>query len=73
MFVRSGVKYLALNNQQPFYVQGALQYKGHPIHGRTIQGRRTIHDQYRFPCFNTAQVIISIISTCIVVPPVQVS
>ena len=38
---------------QQSHVQGALQYKGFSIHGRTIQRRRTIHDQYKFPRFDT--------------------
>ena len=30
-----------------------LHYKGYSIHGRTMQGRRTIQDQYSFVCSNT--------------------
>ena len=38
--------YMHLRAPTCAYKQGALQYKGNSIPGRTIQGRRTIHDQY---------------------------
>ena len=45
------ILYCTILYYTPISVQGALQYKGHSTHDRTMRGRRTIHDQYMFSRF----------------------